>query len=390
MKKLLLFIALFFIFPSLASAADLEITCNSSGCTNPSTSPIFSPSEIWFPGKSLTKSIRVVNNGGDPLTVTNKTANLSISQNLESVLDININRLLDGSTLYADSLANFYSTSVIPLTTINANSSDEYLYTISMNSEAGNEFQGTSTKFDLLINFSGGSPDNNSQTGGGSSSNNSAPPVCNATTPSQLTNLHITGTGANTVTLAWNPVTPVTHYALIFTRLRDGAKYGSTNIGNVTSYTITNIPGEENYEFEIFGVNDCAPGQSAKISQLVAGGATTGRPAGQGGEVLGVNTASGSGNIEQLPGETPAVLGSNTTTCKDPSWRMSFIIILVALPLLIGKIKKNNFFKNKFIFTLLFLLVAILIDHFYFCSHNTWPLLVIIAYLISTIIFPKH
>jgi len=58
-----------------------------------------------------------------------------------------------------------------------SNSSDEYLYTISMNPEAGNEFQETSTKFDLLINFSAGSPDNNSQTSGGTSSNNSTPPV---------------------------------------------------------------------------------------------------------------------------------------------------------------------------------------------------------------------
>jgi len=334
MKKLLIFLALFFIFPSLALAdADLEITCNSSGCTDPSTSPIFSPSEIWFPGKNLTKSIRVVNNGSDPLTVTNNTANLSISQNLESVLKININRLLDGSTLYANSLSNFYSASSIPLSTIGSNSSDEYLYTISMNPEAGNEFQETSTKFDLLINFSAGSPDNNSQTSGGTSSNNSTPPVCNATSPSQLTNLHITGTGANTVTLAWNPVTPVTHYALIFTRISDGAKYGSTDIGNGTSYTITNIPGGDTYKFEVFGVNDCAPGQSATINQLIGGGVTTGRPTGQGGQVLGLNTATASGTTVTSPttSPTPTVLGTSTNNHSQWWW-----LLLLLIPLFFG------------------------------------------------------
>ena len=83
----------------------------------------------------------------------------------------------------------------------------------------------------------------------------------------------ITNTGTNTVSLSWSAVSPVTHYGIAFTRNGDGAQYGSSNVGNVTSYTVSNLSGQDSYTFQVSGVNDCAPGP-------ISGGAGTGVVAG--------------------------------------------------------------------------------------------------------------
>jgi hypothetical protein len=232
-------------------------------------------------------------------------------------------------------------------------------------------------------------PDNNSSNNG-PVANNATPPVCNATTPTAVTNLQVINARANTVTLAWNSVTPVTHYALIFTRLSDGAKYGSTDIGFGTTYTITNISGGDTYKFEVFGVNDCAPGQSATITQFVGGGIILGRPAGQGGQVLGVNTATESGAIATPSTATPMVLGSNTATCQEPWWRIIFIVLTSVSPLLLELLKKKKSLKNKFVFSLLILLGAVIVDHYFFCLHTLWPLFIVASYVVSNLLPFNH
>lgn len=127
------------------------------------------------------------------------------------------------------------------------------------------------------------------------------PPVCKAEKPQGGLSLAIANTGTNTVSLQWQAASPVTHYALIFTRLSDGEQYGSTNIGNTTSYTITNLSGGAQYTFEVFAVNDCQPGERASVttSTTVPGPIISSRPQGQDGQVLGAST-------EVLESPTPA------------------------------------------------------------------------------------
>lgn len=139
---------------------------------------------------------------------------------------------------------------------------------------------------------SSGSSSNGSNSGSTSSSTSPAsPPVCSAATPTAVSNLQIVNQSANGVTLSWNAASPVTHYALIFTRTSDGAAYGAANIGNVTSYQIEGISGQASYTFEVFAVNDCQPGDRAAItSTTFSGPVIETRPSGQDGQVLGVTT----------------------------------------------------------------------------------------------------
>ncbi len=377
-----------FFFTLPAYAADFEITCDSNGCFG-ATDAIFPSSQIWFPGKSLTKSIRVVNNGGNTLTVSNKASNLSISKSLDTVLNLKIDRLLGGASLFQNSLSSFYAASGVDLSTIGANSSDEYLYTVSMNTEAGNELQNASTKFDLQINFAGGAPDGGPGTGGSSSSNNTSS-TCSATTPAALQNLRVTGYSANTVSLSWDSTSPTTHYALIFTRLSDGAKYGSTNIGNGNSYTINNISGGNEYEFEVFGVNDCAPGASDKVVRTITGAITSGRPTGVSGEVLGDNVATGSGRvISELPTPpSPEVLSASNSICNEPNWKTLFMVVIVLMPILFQLFNKFVFFKKPILTFAIVFLVAIIVDRNYFCTHSYWWLgLIAMSQLITNYLF---
>ncbi|KKT83474.1 MAG: hypothetical protein UW80_C0013G0014 [Microgenomates group bacterium GW2011_GWC1_44_9] len=376
--------ALFSLSPVLA--ADKEITCNTLGCTSPTSTAIFPTSEIWYPGKSLTKSIRVINQGVDPLTVSNISVNFSNTKGLDTVMDLRIVRLLDSSTIFFNTLNHFYSSGTIGLSTLGTLSSDEYLYTVTMRPEAGNEYQNASTKFDLQLNFSGGSPDENRSIGGVSgSSDSSSAPVCTAQTSSALTNLQVTGTTANTVTLVWNSVSPVTHYALIFTRLRDGEKYGSTNIGNVNTYTVRNLSGGESYEFEVFGVNDCAPGPAGKVIHLVTGGTVTGRPTGLDGEILGVDTLPEPAPLETvITSPTPSVMGD--TNCQEPWWKTLFIIVTILLPIIVhGNINKKRWNKGFLTFTITG--IAFIVDRLFFCAHSLWPLYIILSHIIASFIF---
>jgi hypothetical protein len=180
-------------------------------------------------------------------------------------------------------------------------------------------------------------------TGGTSAPGPASTPVCTDNAPSSApANFRVTSSGANTVTLAWERVSPATHYGLSFTRNSDGAQYGASNIGNVASYTINGISGGDAYTFELFGINGCAPGPRARIAaQRVIGRVLTTRPVGQDGSVLGMQTVEVETAASQAAELKPAINTSvqladatNTATCVEPWWRW-FIILLQALVTLV-------------------------------------------------------
>ncbi|MEO8582064.1 MAG: fibronectin type III domain-containing protein [Patescibacteria group bacterium] len=96
--------------------------------------------------------------------------------------------------------------------------------------------------------------------------------VCTANPPKDAPAVVISSYGTNSVTLNWTPVDPVTHYVLYFKRNSDGAQYGVPKIDKTTSYTVNNLSGQESYTFELFGVNDCAPGpRGTVVSEKIDG-----------------------------------------------------------------------------------------------------------------------
>lgn len=192
--------------------------------------------------------------------------------------------------------------------------------------------------------------DNNGGDGGssGGTGGTASAPVCSATAPGVPVGLTVSNTTANSVTLTWSkPTGDVSHYALEFIRLSDGARYGTPAFGdsNTTSYTITNLSGQAAYRFELMAVNDCKPGDRAVVTStqisgpIITGEGDQARPQGDDGQVLGVNTEDQANTEtgEIASGVTDnnllgSVLGASTEDCTVPGWWWTILAIyLVAL-----------------------------------------------------------
>jgi len=215
--------------------------------------------------------------------------------------------------------------------------------------------------------------------GTGPVSNTAQPPVCSATSPSGTPNVTIVSTGTNTVTLSWTAVSPVTHYGLYFRRNSDGAEYGATNIGNVTTYTITNLSGQDSYTFQVFGVNDCAPGPRGQAgSSQISGPILTGRPVGAGGQVLGVSTSasptptpSATPGSSPTPEASPSVLGATDEACSDYRWWWVPMVIFAIVAVVMAFTLNNNNTPRRIVTIVGFGLTAIFL-YYWKCQPIPW------------------
>ncbi|MBL7159338.1 fibronectin type III domain-containing protein [Candidatus Microgenomates bacterium] len=90
--------------------------------------------------------------------------------------------------------------------------------------------------------------------------------------------------------LLWNPVLPVTHYAIAYGTVSGSYQYGVSNTGNVTAYKVGELNSASDYCFVVAAVNDCA---SSPYSNEVCTGVAIGE-----GKVLGLAVTSGEEWIE--------------------------------------------------------------------------------------------
>lgn len=306
-------------FSVSAVKAEMLVVCPNSNPADQNTgvsceikagSPLFDNSTLLMPGMTLSQNLVVQNQDLD------ESCNLSMEVNRNNKLedfdlaDVLWTAIYAGNTAYfgevsaqqATGLANLtdlYNSSTLSLGTLLPDSSQTFIWLVTLDGESvGNEYQGKQADFNFSLNFACGVPpvETQAETSSGQvnglsteSFSPASPPVCNAQAPGQApSNLIVTNVGPNTVSLSWGEVTPVTHYALVFTR-SDGEVYGANNIGNVTDYTINNLAPGFTYTFEVLGVNDCQPGGRAIVTSPAIGGAVVeGRPVGPEGEVLGV------------------------------------------------------------------------------------------------------
>lgn len=353
------------------AGTNLVVTCANQGpCTVlPAATPLFYETNL-IPGQTRAQTLTVINLDSDDtcqlgLTIPSYAKPGGQAVDLESQLFASIH---SGATTYFGSFAageaqpgvtyqDLYIThQLVPLGlgTIAPGSNRVYNWTATFNSGAGNEYQGVESVFDFQLALSctggptpppGGSTGPSSPSGTSGSTSPASPPVCNATSPSTVTGLQITAVGSNTVSLSWNPASPVTHYAVTFTRTSDGAQYGSPNIGNVTSYTVTNLSGGANYSFQVFAVNECKPGERSAVAStgVVPGPFIGGRPTGPSGEVLGEQVEVAT------PSSTPtgqvAGLTDETTPCA--SWRVYLPLVLLIMQLLFVLLTEYYFRRDE-------------------------------------------
>lgn len=152
-----------FFFPGKILAADLTVNCDSNGCS-PTTSASIFPDDFWYPGRIVARQIRVNNTGADALTVANRSQNSVVAGNLDNIMLFSILRNSDNFVVWSGTLHDFYGVNNISLGSIAANSNEDYRYTMTMDTAAGNEYQSKSTGYNLVLAFSGNSSGTSSTT----------------------------------------------------------------------------------------------------------------------------------------------------------------------------------------------------------------------------------
>ncbi len=191
---------------------------------------------------------------------------------------------------------------------------------------------------------------------------------------------------------------PVSHYALIFTRLSDGSKYGATDIGNVTTYTIHNLSGQDAYTFEVLGVNGCAPGPRGSVtSKRIAGPTISSRPQGPSNQVLGVSTQtpdevpSPSPSPSLLPSPSPvpsptpnpSVLGASDCA-NNPWWWVPIVVYIISLLLLAIFMSGNGMMRR--LINIIVGAISVWLMYQWICSPWVWIAAAVIAGIVGEVL----
>jgi len=367
MKKIILKIFLFFLFltvliakPNTIKAQDSEVTCDGvSNCTLSPESPLFSLTQdnLWYPGKSVTKTLRITNSSTtETLTISTNAQNPQIDEsscNLDKQLLLTI--VGPNSVSWAGSLNDFYQlASPLPLGNFSPNSFGDFIFTVTLPQGTTNECQNQTTSFDLSLNFSAEtitptpSPTSTSApTSGAVSGAGVSAPVCNDTIPGGAPTLISAVGGVNSVTLTWTPApNPVTYYLVTYGTTAGAQTYGNPNVGGAgtKSYTVNGLSGGTTYYFRIRAGNGCMPGPfSNELSTGVGGGIVAGPAAGFIPGVLGVTT-------QATPVPTalavPQVLGTECVKSKFPWW-IFLVLEITAILLILRRGKISNWGIGK-------------------------------------------
>jgi hypothetical protein len=336
---------------SVLAGTDLTVSCPNIGvcAVSPVNTPLFDEAG-WYPSATVTQMLRVTNTSTQDGFVGIEVTNYSETKNLGDIVEIEIHEGSPaGPLIYAGvDVHGFRDDGYFTIDGINDGQTIDYYITATMPVTAGNQYQGSQLIFDLNTGLEIAPIPPTSGGGNGSgevlgTTTQAGPPVCNAQAPTGGPSVSILSSGTNTVTIGWTAVSPVTHYALIFTNNSTGAQHGSSNVGNTTQYTITNLSGGTSYSFEIFGVNDCAPGPRGSITTgTIAGAVLTTPPLGPGGEVLGVDTepTPSPTALEQAQG----LVAGAMTQCVQWKYYLPLIFLLVQmlLILMIEYIKRTD------------------------------------------------
>ncbi|HUW24245.1 MAG TPA: hypothetical protein VMW04_01320 [Patescibacteria group bacterium] len=158
MKKLLvlpiiLVLSLFLARP--VSAADFRVECKSGGgCKSEGTSPLFSESEIWYPGKSLDRTFSLKNASSSSKEVAIGVTGHTDDGELEKVMTVQVVNTDNAEVVWQkDTLEKFYTQGKISLGTFSPGETKEFAFKVAMDSSADNEYQNKKSHFDLILGF---------------------------------------------------------------------------------------------------------------------------------------------------------------------------------------------------------------------------------------------
>lgn|GEM_PF-5369225 len=154
-EALLTLLFLCISLPRTVSASDFSMKCDEKKCTPASIARFFDENIQWYPGQSLSNTVTIENKSKDAQYVGHRAFNVqsSAGADLARALDLVIIRKSVNKQVWSSTLGEFYTTSEAVLGVLGPGKTDSFEYTISMNRNAGNEYQGKKTGFDLMFGY---------------------------------------------------------------------------------------------------------------------------------------------------------------------------------------------------------------------------------------------
>lgn len=339
MKKIIvifLFLGAILFVVSGVKAADYNLTCTYSAGCSPSLSAFFPVSEIWYPGKTLTKTVQFTNNSSIDRKVGVKASQTTTSGDIDQVIDLVITKS-DSTVLFSNSLHAFYASGeVLLLDSLASHASETFSFQATMYSTSGNEYQSMTTQFDLIIGLI--------------SSPTPTPPACTDTEPATPGSVTLNRVNDTEVKVTWGTATdPVTGYRVSWSKDTDidGDGEGTRSVGKTTETNITGLNlTSYTYYFKVRAVNGCKEGATTGIATIGDGPnylAPTPTPTPTSvvpppipsptptTEVLGVSTSSGTQGLNNLQSQKE-VKGVTTSKCNTYWWQILLLqSLLLAL-----------------------------------------------------------
>lgn len=285
-KKILRFLLMTILFLGVSfgnevKAADTTLTCDASDCLISGEEPIFAGGLLWWPGKSVDRSLEIVNNGEDGWEYRLEATGNS-SDKLAEVMQFVIVRGSD-KAVWSGDLTDFYQDEEIVLGKILSGTSEEFSLTARMSEDVGDGYQDLTSSFDLEIGYevladTSVSGDGGYGGGGGAVLGATA---CSAAKPDTPTLLSAQAVSDNSVRLEWSKVAePVTYYLVAYGTESSSYKWGNPNIGDdKSSYVVSGLSGGQEYYFVVRAGNGCMPGEFSNELTANPGGEVLAGPA---------------------------------------------------------------------------------------------------------------
>lgn len=261
MKKIIvvsLFLAVLLSAVSGVKAADFNLACNSGSGCSPALPAFFPSSEIWYPGKTLTKTVQFTNNSSTSQKIGTQATKTITNGNLDQVIDLVITKS-DSTVLYSNSLYSFYSAGeTILLDSLPAGASETFSYTATMYTTSGNEYQDKRTQLDLVLGLI--------------SSPTPTPTPCTDSSPATPDPVTLNRVNDTEVKVIWGAATdPVTGYRVSWSKDTDtdGDGEGTRSVGKTTETNITGLNlTNYTYYFKVRAVNGCKEGDTTGIATI--------------------------------------------------------------------------------------------------------------------------
>lgn len=175
MKKILILLCVLIVFGAFSQrnveAVNLNVECQSSSCAKTGEDPLFSKTldGVWYPGRSLIKTISIKNSNTDSKNMHLRSSQAS-EESLKDVMNVEI---YNGSSLIWNGTLKDFLGQKISLGTFSPGEIREYSFEMSMEEDADNLYQYSETTFNLTLGFRQEGSDENS--GGGTSGTSNSP-----------------------------------------------------------------------------------------------------------------------------------------------------------------------------------------------------------------------